>query len=100
MTETTWAHLRGLLADRYDEFKARLTRHFGSEELASESLHETWLRLHREDDIGAVRNPSAYLLRIVVNIAMDSLRVERRRARRSEIQAALEMADDAPDPSR
>jgi RNA polymerase sigma factor (sigma-70 family) len=100
MAETTWALLRGLLADRYEDFKARLTRHLGSEELASESLHETWLRLHREDDIGAVRNPPAYLLRIVVNVAMDRLRVENRRARRSEIQAALEIADHAPGPAR
>lgn len=100
MTETTWALLRGLLTDRYDDLKARLTRHFGSEELASESLHETWLRLHRDDEIGAVRNPPAYLLRILVNIAMDRLRADNRRARRSEIQAALEIADDAPDPSR
>ena len=47
MAETTWALLRDLLTDRYTEFKVRLTRRLGSEELASESLHETWLRLHR-----------------------------------------------------
>ncbi len=89
-----------LLIERYEDFKGRLTRQLGSEELASESLHETWLRLHREDEIGAVQNPPAYLLRIVINVAMDRLRGEKRRAHRSEIEAALEIADSAPDPAQ
>jgi RNA polymerase sigma factor (sigma-70 family) len=100
MAETTWVVLRALLSDRYEDFKARLTRQLGSEDLASESLHETWLRLHRLDDARAVRNPPAYLLRVAVNIAMDSLRAESRRARRSEIKAALEVADHAPGPAQ
>lgn len=100
MADTTWAALRGLLIERYEDFKGRLTRQLGSEELASESLHETWLRLHREDEIGAVQNPPAYLLRIVINVAMDRLRGEKRRAHRSEIEAALEIADSAPDPAQ
>lgn len=100
MTETNWAVLRGLLAERYDEFRARLTRRLGSEELAHESLHETWLRLHRPGDAGQVRSPSAFLLHIAVNIGRDLLRAERRLARRSEITAALEIADPAPDPAR
>ncbi|MEW6642876.1 MAG: sigma-70 family RNA polymerase sigma factor [Pseudomonadota bacterium] len=100
MAGTTWAALRGLLVDRYEELKLRLTRHLGSEELASESLHDTWLRLHREDEIGPVRNPPAYLLRIAVNTAMDRLRADGRRARRAEIEAALEVADAAPGPAR
>ncbi|MDE1174713.1 MAG: sigma-70 family RNA polymerase sigma factor [Parvibaculaceae bacterium] len=100
MAETTWGTLRDLLADRYGELKARLTRRFGSEELASESLHETWLRLHRQGDVGPVQNPSAYLLRVAVNIAMDRLRFENRLARRSDVKAALEMADVAPGPAQ
>lgn len=98
MAETSWAILRNLLADRYDDYKIRLTRRLGSEELASESLHETWLRLHRQDDVGAVRNPAAYLLRIAVNIATDRRRAESRRARHSEIRAVLDIADQAPGP--
>jgi len=100
MAGTTWAALRGLLVDRYEEFKLRLTRHLGSEELASESLHDTWLRLHRQDEIGPVHNPRAYLLRVAVNTAMDRLRSDGRRARRAEIEAALEVADAAPGPAR
>ncbi|MGO4717373.1 RNA polymerase sigma factor [Bradyrhizobium sp. 2TAF24] len=100
MAGTTWAALRGLLVDRYEEFKLRLTRQLGSEELASESLHDTWLRLHRQDEVGPVRNPPAYLLRIAVNTAMDRLRADGRRARRAEIEAALDVADAAPGPAR
>jgi RNA polymerase sigma-70 factor (ECF subfamily) len=100
MAETTWAVLRELLVERYADFKARLTRRLGSEELASESLHETWLRLHRQDNVGPVHNPPAYLQRIALNIAMDHLRAENRLARRSEIKAALEIADPAPGPAR
>ncbi|MBR1223163.1 sigma-70 family RNA polymerase sigma factor [Bradyrhizobium sp. U87765 SZCCT0131] len=100
MAGTTWAALRGLLVDRYEELKLRLTRQLGSEELASESLHDTWLRLHRDDEVGAVRNPPAYLLRIAINAAMDRLRADGRRARRAEIEAALDVADAAPGPAR
>lgn len=45
----TWALLRDVLAERYDELRTRLSRWLGSDELARESLNETWLRLHRED---------------------------------------------------
>jgi RNA polymerase sigma-70 factor (ECF subfamily) len=100
MTETAWAMLRELLADRYEDFKVRLTRQLGSEELARESLHETWLSLHRQGDAGEVKSPVAFLLRVAANIAKDRLRAERRRARRSEINAALEIADLAQDPAR
>jgi RNA polymerase sigma factor (sigma-70 family) len=99
MAETTWALLRDLLTDRYTEFKAKLTRRLGSEELASESLHETWLRLHRPGHVGSIEHPSAYLLRIAINIATDRLRAESSRARRSEIDAVLGTGEGSPDPA-
>lgn len=100
MAGTTWHVLRSLLLERYEYFRGRLARHLGSEELASESLHETWLRLQREGEISHVRSPSAYLLRIAANIAKDNLRAERRRAATSETLSELEIADPAPDPAR
>jgi RNA polymerase sigma-70 factor (ECF subfamily) len=100
MTGTNWAVLRGLLAERYEELRGRLTRRLGSEELASESLHETWLRLHRSGDAGPVESPPAYLLHIAFNIARDRLRTENRRARQSEVEAVLGVADPAPGPER
>jgi RNA polymerase sigma factor (sigma-70 family) len=100
MENVTWAALRDLLADRYDEFRRRLTRRLGSEELACESLNETWLRLYRQDEIGPVHNPSAYLLRVASNIGTDRRRAERRNVRRADALSVLEVADPAPDPGR
>jgi RNA polymerase sigma-70 factor (ECF subfamily) len=100
MANMTWAALRDLLTERYDEFKVRLTRRLGSEELASESLNETWLRLHRQDDAGVVQSPMGYVLRMAINVAVDYRRAENRRARRSDVSTALEIADPAPGPAR
>jgi RNA polymerase sigma factor (sigma-70 family) len=94
----SWAALRELLVDHYDDFRRRLTRRLGSEELATESLQEAWLHLNRYDDIGPVRHPAAYVMRVASNIAADRRRAEGRRARRSDVDAALELADPAPSP--
>ncbi len=59
MGKMTWAGLRDLLSDQYDELRVRLTRRLGSEELARESLHETWVRLNRHDDVGPEQSPDA-----------------------------------------
>jgi RNA polymerase sigma factor (sigma-70 family) len=100
MTETTWATLRQVLADRYDELRRRLTRRLGSADLASETLHETYLHLERSDPVGFVQSPNAFLLRIASNIATDRGRSETRRARQHEIRAMLDVVDDAPGPER
>lgn len=97
---TTWALLRDVLAERYDEFRTRLGRWLGSDELARESLNETWLRLHREDMLGRVQNPAAYVLRTAVNIATDWRRGDVRRARRSEVRDLIELASSMPDAER
>lgn len=98
MTEITWALLRDLLVDRYEDFRAHLTRRFGSD-LAGESLNETWLRLHRRDEAGPVRSPPAFLMRIAINIAKDRRRAEHRRLAHADMEAALEIADPAPGPA-
>jgi len=100
MTGTTWALLRNLLVDRYGDVRARLIRQFGSEDLANETLHETWLHLHGRSEALSVRSPLAFLVTVAENIARDRLRTERRRARRSEIDAALEIADSQPGPEQ
>ena len=100
MTGTTWTALRDLLTLRYEHFRKRLTQQFGSEDVANETLHETWLHLHRPGDAGPVQRPQAFLMRIAANIAKDRQRAERRKAKRAEIDAALEIADPAPGPAR
>ena len=100
MTETTWATLRQLLLDRYDELRKRLTRRLESEELAHETLHETWLRLDRKDAVGNIKSPTGYLLRTALNVAFDRKRTDQRLARADEIAAFLNDLDAAPDPAR
>jgi RNA polymerase sigma factor (sigma-70 family) len=96
MTETTWTALRQLLADHYDDFRKRLTRRLGSDDLARETLHETWVHLHGKETIEGIANPFRYLLRTAFNIAIDRGRKEARLAGRVEIRAVLETPDTAP----
>jgi RNA polymerase sigma factor (sigma-70 family) len=98
MTETTWALLRNLLVDRYEDFRTHLTRRFGSD-LARESLNETWLHLHRHDEADSVRSAPAFLMRIATNIAKDRRRAEHRRLAHAEMKTALEIADPSPGPA-
>jgi RNA polymerase sigma factor (sigma-70 family) len=95
-----WLTLRQLLAEKYDDLRSRLTRRLGSEELASEVLHETWLRLDQGIDAKSIRSPGAYLFRSALNIAIDRGRAERRRVQPSKIEAMLYIADDAPGPAQ
>lgn len=98
MSETTWALLRKVLAERYDDLRSQLARRLGSEDLAHETLHETWLHLHRKDDGEAIANPSGYLMRTAFHIASDRKRKASRRARRFEIKAVLELPEATPGP--
>ncbi|KZD24067.1 RNA polymerase sigma factor [Tardiphaga robiniae] len=100
MTDPAWIGLRQLLVERYDDFRKRLTRRLGSAELARETLHETWLHLHRAAPTGTIASPPSYLLRIAFNIATDRGRKQSRLARRTEVMAVLDMADDAPSAER
>jgi len=100
MTGTSWAMLREVLVDRYDEFRRRLARRLGSAELASEILHEAWLRLGRTGSPGVVRSPEAYVLRVALNVASDRRQAENRRLSVSEIEALRHLDDDKLDPHR
>lgn len=97
MTESGWAALQGRLLTRYVELKRRLTRCLGSADLASDALHDTWLRLARGGELATVHNPDAYLYSMAVNIASNNRRAESRRLTASEVDALLDMADEGPD---
>lgn len=97
MTEAGWAALQRHLLMRYADFKKRLTRRFGSADRAMEALHDTWLRLERGGELTAVRNPDTYLYSMAINIAANNRRAENRRLTVAEVEALLEIADDAPD---
>ncbi len=97
MTDTTWVALRQRLVEKYDELRILLTGRLGSDDLARETLHETWLRLDRVKDAAMTRNTDAYLARVVLNLATDRQRLEARRARKVDVNAVLEeIADSTP----
>lgn len=100
MTETSWMALRQLLVERYHDLRERLARRLGSTELASEALHEVYLRLGRTDTPGAVASPRAYLFKAAYNLATDRRRSERRRARHavSDADVMLDIPDGQPGP--
>jgi RNA polymerase sigma-70 factor (ECF subfamily) len=102
MTGTTWDALRQLLVERYDDLRRRLARRLGSAELATEVLHETYLRLNRDSaELGMVQSPNAYLFRTALNVAADHHRkAEGRRLSTLEIDTLRGVADAAIDPAR
>jgi RNA polymerase sigma factor (sigma-70 family) len=102
MTETNRSTLRRLLVDRYDDLRRRLARRLGSTELATEVLHETYLRLDQGSaELGVVRSPKAYVFRAALNVAADHRRsAEGRRLNDLEIEALREIAAAAIDPHK
>ena len=92
--------LQEVLTGNYVGFHKRLTRHLGCSDLASESLHEAWLRLGGATLVRAPGNPEGYVYRVACNAAMDLLRADQA-LRPAEGAAALEgVADEAPGPER
>lgn len=69
--------LREFLAANYGALHRRLVRHLGCADLASECLHEAWLRLGTASAAAGVYNPDAYVYRVACNAAMDGLRGHR-----------------------
>ncbi|MDC7787017.1 RNA polymerase sigma factor [Rhodoplanes sp. TEM] len=98
--ETNRAILRELLVEHYHDLGRQLAQRLGSMELAREALQETFLRLERIGDIGPMRSPKAYLLRIALNVAIDGRRAESRRLTDDEVDSLLALPDDSPDPYR
>lgn len=100
MTEAIRALLRRSLLASYGNLIARLTRRLGSQDLAAEALHETWLRLERPGNITDVANPESYLFRAAVNTAANLRNTANRHLGSGEVNALLEIPDEAPGPER
>ena len=98
MSNITTKALRDLLIADYSRIDQRLTRRFGSADLASDVLQETYLRIENIGEIGSIRNPAAYLLQIAFNIARDHRRAESRRLTAEEVDCLLDIPDDRPSP--
>lgn len=99
MSESTRSLLIRSLLSRYEELKDRLARRLGSPELASDALHETWLRLQARPDLAPVENPNAYVYRAALNTAANLRKSDNRRLTPMDVEALLAVADDAPGPA-
>ncbi len=101
MTESALSLLQRLLVARYGDLKTRLTRRLGSEDLASEALQDTWLRLQGDRTTVVINHsPEAYLFRTAVNAANDRRRSEVRRLTQAEVASLVTVPDDTPGPDR
>ncbi|WP_296560727.1 sigma-70 family RNA polymerase sigma factor [Pigmentiphaga sp.] len=69
----TAAQLRVHLVQHYAPLHRRLTRRLGCADLATECLHDTWLRLTRPV-AGEVASADAYVFRMACFLAMDHFR--------------------------
>ncbi|MDC8757655.1 RNA polymerase sigma factor [Janthinobacterium fluminis] len=101
MADNVQLELLDYLSKRYANLKLRLTRMLGNGDMASDALHDTYLRLHGQDEHGPIRSPGAYLVRMAHNIAVDVQRRQRRALSGEAIDALLEeMCDPAPGPEQ
>jgi RNA polymerase sigma-70 factor (ECF subfamily) len=90
--------LRELLIRDYLKLRGRLERRLGSADLATDILHETYLRLGAVDSAGAIRNPDAYLYRTALNVAADARDEDRRWVDKAEVEAVRRRYDYELDP--
>lgn len=100
MSDADRATLRHLLVTNYTTLSQKLARRLGSSERANEALQDTYLKLEGAAELGPIQSPKDYLFRIALNIAADRRRAEARKLLSDEVDALLDIADDAPDPER
>ncbi len=94
----TAAQLRAHLVQHYAQLHQRLSRRLGCADLATECLHETWLRLARPVD-GDVANTSGYVFRMACHLATDRLRAQRPCVSLDDPDGGCpELLDDLPGP--
>lgn len=98
MSASNRSILQTVLAADYDGLVRRLTRKFGCADFASETLHETFARLDGVPEATVVQSPKDYLFRTAINVGKNRRRAERLRASAADVDAMLDVADDAPSP--
>src|ERR1700748_2165002 len=100
MTNTEWSVLRDALLESYDDLMRRLTRRLRSSDLAHDALQDTYLRIERGGHLVPVDHPRSYLMRIAVNFARARQRADRRLLTAAEIDVALQVIDEKPNPAQ
>lgn len=91
--------LRRVFAERYDVLKQRLAYRLGSHELASDVLHDAYVKLAGRTEDESVRSPQSYVMRTAMNLAIDRIRSERRLLVGEEIEQLLAPDEQVPDPA-
>ncbi|MBB3278119.1 MULTISPECIES: RNA polymerase sigma factor [unclassified Pseudoxanthomonas] len=97
--EAAAAGLQQFLVLRYHELKRRLVQRLGSDEVASDALQETWVRLSTRRVADTVSDPWHYVFRMAVNASIDLHRSANRQLSAREVDDLLELADPAPGPA-
>lgn len=100
MSETSTVRMRSIFESSYQRFRERLRRRLGSDALAVEVLHETWLRLERIGDVDAIQKPESYLFRMALNEAADRRVADNRKLSPAEVEVVRHMMDHTLDPER
>ncbi|MGJ7543776.1 RNA polymerase sigma factor [Variovorax sp. LT1R16] len=91
--------LREVLVSHYDSLCRKLARRLGCPDLATECLHDAWLRLGNATICVDVNCPDAYVYRVAHNVATDRLRDDRPWCYASAAEIALEgLVDHTPGP--
>src|SRR3546814_1667853 len=67
----------------------RLSHRLRSQEAAEDALHDVYLKLQSEPDIGEIRNHRAYLYRMSLNLAKNHIRSEEHT---SELQSLMRIS--------
>ncbi|THF58670.1 RNA polymerase sigma factor [Pseudothauera rhizosphaerae] len=93
------ADLIHFLLAHYDLIKRRISYRVGSLELAEDVMQDTYLRLHAHVPSGPVRNPSSFVLRTALNLAIDRIRADRRLLTGEEVEFLIEQEMDPVDPA-
>lgn len=92
--------LADILVNNYQRLHQRLVRHLGCADLATESLHDAWLRLSGLRLPATQQNPEAYVFRVACNQAVDRVRSNRAWQYTGDADTELEsLADAAPGPA-
>jgi RNA polymerase sigma-70 factor (ECF subfamily) len=94
--ETT---LLGTFLDNYEDFRRRLRRRLRSDDVVDDVLQETYLKVVPATGTTAMPgNPTAYLFRIALNLAVDHHRGSGRLMTGVEVEELLHGVDDPADP--
>lgn len=98
MTETTRDLLRRVLSASYGQLRRKLKRKLGSDALASEVLHETWIRLGKGRELEPVANPEAYVYRAALNTAHSLKLADERAPHALDLTEPHDLVDEQPGP--